>query len=275
MVFAGRYLDRRIAGYLCEQPEEVASPAVGDRFRRASSGNYHAAIRLWADAMGIRRPREYTPHDAMAFLVLLGKVPTSFGKSSNRKPGREAIRETDEAEAIAGCGPPRGGGARDNPTPADGDDPALPAEPRPDLRLGRRQRRGRREPLRPALAARRAAEADPEREPWGNLLSALGQRAGLHPERSRLEPGSDRLEQDLVQPTRRQRLAKALRSGVGSRAEKRQNRRNDPRSSSASARFTSETDSSALNSVRGGQAGSPLVRNYRQRPFDRRPVDSR
>lgn len=191
VVFAGRYLDRRIAGYLCEQPEEVASPAVGDRFRRASSGNYQAAIRLWADAMGIRRPRDYTPQDAMAFLALLGKVPASYGKSSNRKPVREAIREADEAEAIAVAqvrsrlrnAPP---GLREEEEER---------ELIPRLRTATIQRyqqnlgqifdwavatgaavenpfaRGRLSAK--ALAARRAAEADPEREPWGNLLPAL------------------------------------------------------------------------------------------------------
>lgn len=190
-VFAHRYRDRRIAGYLCEQPEEVASPAVGDRFRRASSGNYQAAIRLWADAMGIRRPRDYTPQDAMAFLALLGKVPASYGKSSNRKPVREAIREADEAEAIAVAqvrsrlrnAPP---GLREEEEER---------ELIPRLRTATIQRyqqnlgqifdwavatgaavenpfaRGRLSAK--ALAARRAAEADPEREPWGNLLPAL------------------------------------------------------------------------------------------------------
>lgn len=195
VVFAGRYLDRRIAGYLCEQPEEVASPAVGDRFRRASSGNYQAAIRLWADAMGIRHPRDYTPQDAMAFLALLGKVPASFGKSSNRKPVRETIREADEAEAIAVAevrsrlrnAPP---GLREEEEER---------ERIPRLRTATIQRyqqnlgqifdwavasgvavenpfaRGRLSAK--ALAARRAAEADPEREPWGNLLpSLLGSR---------------------------------------------------------------------------------------------------
>jgi hypothetical protein len=57
---------------------------------------------------------------------------------------------------------------------------------------------------------------------------------------------------------------KAVRSGVGSVLEKPQNRRNEARSSSASASFTSDrsyqTDtSSPLNIASGGHAASPLA----------------
>jgi hypothetical protein len=55
-----------------------------------------------------------------------------------------------------------------------------------------------------------------------------------------------------------------VRSGTGSLPEKPQNRRNEARSSSASASFTSDrsyqTDSSsALNIASGGHAASPLA----------------
>lgn len=57
---------------------------------------------------------------------------------------------------------------------------------------------------------------------------------------------------------------KAVRSGVGSDAENPQNRRNEVRSSSASASFTSDRSYQteigiALNSASGGHAGSPLA----------------
>lgn len=56
----------------------------------------------------------------------------------------------------------------------------------------------------------------------------------------------------------------AVRSGVLSRAENPQNRRNDERPSSASASLTSErsyhtVSSIALNRATGGQAGSPFA----------------
>lgn len=191
VVFAGRYLDRRLAGYLCERPEEVASPAVGERFLRGSSGNYQAAIRLWADAMGNRRPRDYTPQDVIAFLELLGKVPKTFGKSSNRKPVRETIREADEQEAIAVA---EVRSRLRNALPGIREEEEEQARI-PRLRTATIQRyqqnlgqvfdwavatgaaienpfaRGRLSPK--ALAARRAAEPDPEREPWGKLLPTL------------------------------------------------------------------------------------------------------
>jgi hypothetical protein len=90
-VFAARYLDRRLAGYLCERPDEVAGAALGDRFRGSSWGNYQAAARLWVDAIGNKPVRDYTPQAVRAFLTLLPQIPTNFGKSSNRKPVREAI----------------------------------------------------------------------------------------------------------------------------------------------------------------------------------------
>src|SRR5690606_1688186 len=57
---------------------------------------------------------------------------------------------------------------------------------------------------------------------------------------------------------------KAVRSGVGSDDENPQKRRNEERSSSASASFTSDrsyqtASSIALNSASGGQAGSPFA----------------
>lgn len=98
--FAGRYLDRRRAGFLCETPEETADPAVGERFRGASLGNYTAAVRLWGDAMANRRVRDYTPQDARDFLALLARVPASHGKGKY-VPVREAIRLADEQERRA------------------------------------------------------------------------------------------------------------------------------------------------------------------------------
>ena len=261
-IFAGRYLDRRLAGYLCEQPEEVASPAVGERFRRASSGNYQAAIRLWADAMGNRRPRDYTPQDAMAFLQLLGKVRASFGKSSNRKPVREAIRDADEAEAIAVAevrsrlrnAPP---GLREE---------EVERAHIPRLRTATIQRyqqnlgqifdwavasgaavenpfaRGRLSAK--ALAARRAAEADPEREPWGKLLPAL---LGSRIYRERLKDAGDPLfwcpllallaglrEEEALQLRAENFMSEdgvaylVVRQGVGQQVKSRQGRRRVP-----------------------------------------------
>jgi len=60
------------------------------------------------------------------------------------------------------------------------------------------------------------------------------------------------------------RRTHVVRSGVGSKVETPQKRRNKLRSSSASANFTPDRsypiDSSiALNSASGGQAGSPLA----------------
>jgi hypothetical protein len=57
---------------------------------------------------------------------------------------------------------------------------------------------------------------------------------------------------------------KAVRSSVGSWAEKPQNRRNEALSLRASASFTSErsyqtASSIALNKAKGGQAGSPIA----------------
>lgn len=62
----------------------------------------------------------------------------------------------------------------------------------------------------------------------------------------------------------RRKRTKAVRSGVASVPEKPQKRRNDARSSSASASFTSDrsyqtASSMALNIAKGGQAGSPFV----------------
>src|SRR5579863_4143824 len=62
----------------------------------------------------------------------------------------------------------------------------------------------------------------------------------------------------------RRKRTNAVRSGVASLLEKPQKRRNDARSSSASASLTSErsyqtASSSALNIASGGQAGSPLL----------------
>ncbi len=262
VVFAGRYRDRRIAGYLCEQPEEVASPAVGERFRRASSGNYQAAIRLWADAMGNRRPRDYTPQDAIAFLELLGKVPASFGKSSNRKPVREAIREADEEEAIAVA--EVRSRLRNAPPGIREDEEERAKIPR--LRTATIQRyqqnlgqvfdwavatgaavenpfaRGRLSAK--ALAARRAAEADPEREPWGKLLPALlcsriyrerlkdpgnplfwcpllALLAGLREEEALQLRAEDFMSEDGV-------AYLVVRQGVGQRVKSRQGRRRVP-----------------------------------------------
>lgn len=100
VVFAGRYIDRRLAGFLCEAPEEAADPAVGKRFRGASLGNYQAAVRLWADAMGNRPMRDYTPQDAREFLALLARVPAGHGKG-RPVPVREAIALADEQERRA------------------------------------------------------------------------------------------------------------------------------------------------------------------------------
>ncbi len=98
--FAGRYLDRRRAGYLCETPDETADLAVGERFRGASLGNYQAAVRLWADTMGNRPVRDYAPQDAREFLALLARVPAGHGKG-RPVPVREAIRLADEQERRA------------------------------------------------------------------------------------------------------------------------------------------------------------------------------
>lgn len=100
VVFAGRYIDRRLAGFLCEAPEEATDPAVGERFRGASLGNYQAAVRLWADAMGNRPMRDYTPQDAREFLALLARVPAGHGKG-RPVPVREAIALADEQERRA------------------------------------------------------------------------------------------------------------------------------------------------------------------------------
>nr|WP_245419832.1 hypothetical protein [Phyllobacterium salinisoli] len=91
--------------------------------------------------------------------------------------------------------------------------------------------------------------------------------AGFDLDRSRLELVGDRLEKGLVQPMRHKGFAKTdkgLRSGVGSDAENPQNRRKVARSSSASARFTSDRSyqteiSMALNSASGGQGRARLA----------------
>ncbi len=100
VAFAGRYIDRRLAGFLCEAPEEAADPAVGERFRGASLGNYQAAVRLWADAMENRPTPDYTPQDAREFLALLARVPAGHGKG-RPVPVREAIALADEQERRA------------------------------------------------------------------------------------------------------------------------------------------------------------------------------
>ena len=98
--FAGRYLDRRVAGFLCEEQEEAADPAVGERFRGASLGNYKAACRLWVDAFGNRPVKAYTHAEGREFMALLGRVPASHGKGRH-VPVREAIRLADEQERRA------------------------------------------------------------------------------------------------------------------------------------------------------------------------------
>lgn len=98
--FAGRYLDRRVAGFLCEEQEEAADPAVGERFRGASLGNYKAACRLWVDAFGNRPVKAYTHAEGREFMALLGRVPASHGKGRH-VPVREAIRLADEQERKA------------------------------------------------------------------------------------------------------------------------------------------------------------------------------
>jgi hypothetical protein len=71
---------------------------------------------------------------------------------------------------------------------------------------------------------------------------------------------------------------KAVRSGVGSDGEKPQTRRNDERSSIASASLMSErsyqTESSvALNNANGGQAGSPWPHSRCLPEHARSPLD--
>jgi hypothetical protein len=95
----------------------------------------------------------------------------------------------------------------------------------------------------------------------------IDQGPRFYPDRPYLELGGDRVEKALSSPCATSALrkrTKAVRSGVGARAENPQNRWNDPQSSSASASLTSDRScqtesSSALNSARGGQAGSPLA----------------
>ncbi len=98
--WAGRYVDRRLAGYLCEEREETPDAAIGESFRGASLGNYQAAIRLWADALGNKRPRDYTPQDAREVMALLARVPSAHGKG-RYVPVREAIRLADDQEKRA------------------------------------------------------------------------------------------------------------------------------------------------------------------------------
>ena len=99
LVFAGRYIDRQLAGFLCEEPDEIADPAVGKRFKGGSWGNYQSAMRMWADAVGNRSVRDYTPQDAREFHKLLAQAPAS--KGDRRKPIREAIAEADAKERAA------------------------------------------------------------------------------------------------------------------------------------------------------------------------------
>jgi hypothetical protein len=87
LAFTGRYIDRRLAGFLCEEADEIPDLAVGQRWRGGSWGNYLTAVRLCADAMGNRRLRHYTPEDAREFLALLARTPAR--KGDRQKPVRE------------------------------------------------------------------------------------------------------------------------------------------------------------------------------------------
>lgn len=209
-VFAARYLDRRLAGYLCERPDEVASAALGDRFRGSSWGNYQAAARLWVDAIGNKPVKDYTPQDVRAFLALLPHIPTNFGKSSNRKPVRTAIREADakqehEQDAI------RARMSRNGNLPGEIED-AVEAARIARLRTNTIQRYQSQlsqifawavvSGLRPEnpfasarlsareISIRREAEPDPDRRPWGENLSAL---LGSRIYRDRLDDPGDPL----------------------------------------------------------------------------------
>ena len=189
--WAGAYIDRRLAGHLCARLNEVAVESIGQKFRRSSLGNYQGCVRLWTDAMGNRPVKDYTPQDALAFLTLLERVPANHGKSGHRMPIRDAIAAADESEAIARA--KTSAELRNAPPGIREDAEAACAIPR--LRTATIQRHlsnlhtmfewavisGER-PENPfartrlnsvELAARRAAEADPERSPWGNALPDL------------------------------------------------------------------------------------------------------
>ena len=53
---ADRYIDKRLAGFLCEVPDEVAHPAVGKRWRGGSWGNCLTAVRRSTPAARRRGP---------------------------------------------------------------------------------------------------------------------------------------------------------------------------------------------------------------------------
>ena len=141
--------------------------------------------------MGNRPVRNYTPQDVHACLTLLEGVPASHGKSGDRMPIREAIAAADESEAIARA---KAAAELRNAPPWIREE-AEEACLIPRLRTATIQRHlsnphtifewsvisGERpeNPFAPArpnsteLAAWRAAEADPERSPWGDALPDL------------------------------------------------------------------------------------------------------
>ena len=74
-------------------------PSVGERFRGASLGNFPtAAVRLWADAMGNRRLRDYTA--GRPRVSGLARVPAHMARGAWSQCG-EAIRLADEQERRA------------------------------------------------------------------------------------------------------------------------------------------------------------------------------
>lgn len=100
LAFAGCFLDRRRAGYLCEQLDEIAVPDAGVRFYRSSHDNYQWAIRAFVDFAGNRPLRAYTHADARAFLADLARVP-AIRPRSDRMTLRQAIEDADRRERAA------------------------------------------------------------------------------------------------------------------------------------------------------------------------------